>query len=126
PGKGAILLMRSREPSLLPVPAEAYWPYPGYARPMLGGPSAPDGMEFFRKLWRCKLLILAAGLGGGILAAAINATMEPRYAAESQLLIGVETPKISDIPAVLQGVSPDQEVMQSESFVLQSRGLASQ
>lgn len=119
--------MRSRENSLLAPPPQGYWPYPAPVRPVAADfTGGSDGMDFFRKLWRCKLLIVAAAVVGGIAAAAISSTLVPRYAAEARILLGVETPKVAEIEAILQEVTPSQEVVQSESYVLQSRSLASQ
>lgn len=118
--------MRSREPSLVPVPPEGYWPYPAQIRAPASIGGDPDGMDFFRKLWRCKLLIVGAAVAGALLAGLIASTLEPRYAAEARILLGVEKPKVTDIEAILQQTTPDQEVVQSESYVLQSRSLAGQ
>ncbi|SMF59123.1 Uncharacterized protein involved in exopolysaccharide biosynthesis [Tistlia consotensis] len=118
--------MPPREPYLLQVPAGA-WPPAGPATPAGAyAPAGGDGMEFFRKLWRCKWLVLGAAAAGGLLAAGVSTTLEPRYSAESQVLIGAQVPKVTQVPDVLQELSANQEVVQSESYVLQSRGLAAE
>lgn len=85
-----------------------------------------DGMDMFRKLWRRKLVIVVAAVLGGVAASAAAMMLTPRYTADTALLLGVEQPHITDIPRLLQGMVPNEEMVQSQSYVLTSRGLAAQ
>ncbi|MEQ8396060.1 Wzz/FepE/Etk N-terminal domain-containing protein [Thalassobaculum sp.] len=85
-----------------------------------------DGMDLFRKLWRHKSMIVAITVAGGVLAGAATLMMTPRYSAESQVLIGVDLPNVTDIPSLLRDMTANQEVVQSQGYVLMSRGLAAQ
>lgn len=111
-----------------------FWPPPDRNMPVEEGRLMPrylpssdsDGMDLFRKLWRRKGMIVAAAAAGGLLAGSATLLMTPRYTAESRVLIGVELPNVSNYPGLLQDVTANQEVVQSESYVLTSRNLANQ
>lgn len=108
-------------PTYLPDrPEPSDWPE---ARPHRLSIPPEDGMDLFRKLWRRKMLILVAAGVGGVIASLASATLTPRYSAETRVLIGVDLPNVTDIPTLLQETAADQEVMQSESLVLTSRGI---
>lgn len=113
--------------SYLLRPADGSWlPPPAAPGPGSGFVAGGDGMDFFRQLWRSKWLILAIACAGGLAAAVVSWTLTPRYMAEARILVGVEVPKVAEIPEVLQELTANQEAVQSESYVLQSRSLASE
>lgn len=85
-----------------------------------------DGMEIFRILWRHRGLIIGTTLAAVVLGATATFLMTPRYTSAAQVLVGVETPNVANIEAVLKGIAANQETVQSESYVLQSRSLAEQ
>lgn len=89
-------------------------------------PGSDDGMDVFRKLWRRKTTIVVMAVTGGVLAGLISLTLTPKYAAESRVLIGVDMPNIADVPSFLQEITANQEVVQSQSYVMTSRSLAEQ
>lgn len=119
--------MRPHDPSLPrlpyrpPPPPAEYRPEPFHMLPEGG-----DGMDMFRKLWRRRTLIAGSVAAGGLLAMAVCLTLTPRYMAETQVLIGVEMPNVTGLPSILQEMAANQEVVQSQSFVLQSRSIAAQ
>ena len=92
-------------------------------RPRYAPPPA-DPLDMLRKLWRRKGLVLLTTAGAFIVGAIIVGTMTPRYTAEATVLVGIEEPKVSNIESVLKGVTANLETVQSESYVVQSRGLA--
>src|SRR3546814_17346634 len=89
-------------------------------------PEGGDGMDMFRKLWRRRTLIACSVAAGGLLAMAICLMLTPRYRAETQVLIGVEMPNVTGLPGIPQEMNANQAIVQSQSFVLQSRRLAAQ
>jgi succinoglycan biosynthesis transport protein ExoP len=90
--------------------------------PAAGG----DGMELFRKLWRHRGLVVGVTLAAVIVAALATVLMKPRYSAVSQVLVGIAEPNVANIPAVLKNIEANEETVQSEGYILQSRGLADQ
>lgn len=92
-------------------------------RPRYAPPQA-DSLDMLRKLWRRKGLILLTTAGAFILGVIVISTMTPRYTAETTVMVGIEEPKVSNIEAVLKGLTANLETVQSEGYVVQSRGLA--
>lgn len=114
------------------LPNPSYGPVP--AHPMAGYPMPPfvpqripeDSVELLRKLWRRKWLIAAVILGSLLCAVVIVKSMTPLYTATSRVMLGTQEHRYAKIDAVLQGLAVNLETMQSEGFVVQSRGVAEQ
>lgn len=93
-------------------------------RPRYAPPPGGDPLDILRKLWRRKWLIALTALGTFVLAAVVISMLTPRYTAESQVLVGIEEPKVSNIESVLKGITANLETVQSEAYVVQSRAIA--
>lgn len=114
------------------LPNLSYGPVP--AQPM-GYPAAPyiqqqripeDPVELLRKLWRRKWLILGVMLASLICAFIVVRSMTPLYTAVSRVMLGTQEQRYTKIDSVLQGLAVNLETVQSEGFVIQSRGVAEQ
>jgi capsular exopolysaccharide synthesis family protein len=85
-----------------------------------------DGWEILRRIWRRKLLVGMVTAGVLVSGAVAAALLTPRYQAETRILLGIQEPKIADIQAVIEGVTPNDETINSEAYVISSRGIARQ
>ena len=112
----------------LPTPFETTAQGDGAVRTaiVLSTSAGGDGMELFRKLWRRRGTIVVATLATALVAALATLGMTPRYTAETQLLVGLATPDVADMTSVLKGIDPNEETIETEGYVLESRGLAAQ
>ena len=75
---------------------------------------------------RHRLLIAACTVvlgGAAILAAWL---MPSYYVSEARVLVGVQSPRLSNVELIVADVSPDAERVQNEGFILQSRNIAKQ
>jgi len=99
-------------------------PQPRVAPPVLAPPGGDETSQILRKLWRRKLLI--GTVAGGCLLAGLVASksMTPRYSAEARLMVGIESPNLANIEAVLKGLAVTSDTLQSESYVIASRAVA--
>ncbi len=79
-----------------------------------------------RQVWRRRWLVVLGTLAGGAIAAAVVWSIPPRYVGEVRLLVGIQTPRITDGEALVADISPDAERVQSEAFILQSHDIARQ
>jgi polysaccharide biosynthesis transport protein len=79
-----------------------------------------------RQLWRRRWFLFAAMLAGGSIAAAVVWSLPSFYVGEARLLVGVAGPRVLNVEAVIADISPDAERVQNESFILQSRTIASE
>jgi succinoglycan biosynthesis transport protein ExoP len=77
-----------------------------------------------RQLWRRRWLVGLGTLAGAAIAGAVAWSIPPQYLAEARLLVGIQGPRVLDVQAIVADVSPDAERVQSEAFILQSRGIA--
>jgi capsular exopolysaccharide synthesis family protein len=115
-----------RRTALRTVPTTPHYPV---SQPIVRpGPAAEDEsfLETLRKLWRHRRLILACTvlLGGAAIFAAW--LMPSYYVSEARVLVGVQSPRINNVEAIIADVSPDAERVQNEGFIVQSRGIAKQ
>ncbi|HJQ58684.1 MAG TPA: GNVR domain-containing protein [Vineibacter sp.] len=83
-----------------------------------------DFLETLRKLWRHRYLVVTCAmlLGGSVAALALS--LPSYYVAESRVQVGVQSPRYLNMDSIIAEASPDQERVQNESFVVQSRGVA--
>lgn len=83
-------------------------------------------IETVRKLWRHRYVVFASTLGLAALSIMAVMSMPSHYVAESRVLVGVPEPRIFKTEPFLPQLSPDAERVATESFVVQSRGIAKQ
>lgn len=111
-----------RRPALRSVPSTERYVAPATVRPV---PQPDDSLaETLRRLWRRKKMIAALTIAIGGLAAAVAWSMPSFYTAEARVLVGVQTPRVFNVEAIVSDTSPDAERVQNEGFILQSRTLA--
>jgi len=93
-------------------------------------PSAGAGEQnlsgALRQLWRRRWMLMLCTLVGGVLTAMVVTSMPSFYVAESRVLVGLQGPRVLNVESIIADVSPDAERVQNESFVLQSRVIATQ
>ena len=100
-------------------------PPPGGGRTPVGfAEDEFDLLEFVRKLWRRKGTIIGTTLTLMVLAVLFIFQLTPRYTAETLVMIDTRESNVVDVEAVISGLSPDAETIQSEIQVIRSRGLA--
>jgi len=117
-------LSSRRPPTLRSVPStERYLPS---AAPVLRPvPAQEEGLaETLRKLWRRRKLIAVTTILIGGTAGFVAWSMPSYYVAEARVLVGVDSPRVLNVEAIITDVSPDAERVANEGFVLQSRTLA--
>jgi capsular exopolysaccharide synthesis family protein len=117
-------LSSRRPPTLRSVPStERYLPPAApVLRPVL--PQDEGLAETLRKLWRRRKLIAATTILIGGTAAFVAWSLPPYYVAEARVLVGVDSPRVLNVEAIITDVSPDAERVANEGFVMQSRTLA--
>ena len=110
----------------VPTSLQNYAPEPVVPRLAAAPAEEPSFLETLRKLWRHRLLIAACTVvlgGAAILAAWL---MPSYYVSEARVLVGVQSPRLSNVESIIADISPDAERVQNEGFVLQSRNIAKQ
>ena len=110
----------------VPTSLQNYVPEPVVARLAAAPAEEQSFLETLRKLWRHRLLIAACTVvlgGAAILAAWL---MPSYYVSEARVLVGVQSPRLSNVESMVADVSPDAERVQNEGFILQSRIIAKQ
>ena len=110
----------------VPTSLQNYAPEPVVARLAAAPAEEQSFLETLRKLWRHRLLIAACTVvlgGAAILAAWL---MPSYYVSEARVLVGVQSPRLSNVVSIIADVSPDAERVQNEGFILQSRNIAKQ
>src|SRR5512133_1660501 len=110
----------------VPTSLQNYAPEPVVARLAAAPAQEQSFLETLRKLWRHRLLIAACTLvvgGAAILAAWL---MPSYYVSEARVLVGVQSPRLSNVESIVADISPDAERVQNEGFILQSRNIAKQ
>lgn len=83
-----------------------------------------DLRDLLRVLWRRKAAIAGTTILFTVLATIILFQIPPRYTASALAMIDGREQQVIDIEAVVSGLPGDQESIQSEIEVIQSRGLA--
>lgn len=95
------------------------------AQPLPGAtPDDPGLGEILAAISRRKRLLIGAIAGSLALAALYLFWVTPRYAAEAQVLIEPKNTNFVSVESVFTGLSGDEQTVQSEAFVLNSRTLA--
>lgn len=105
------------------VPAAPIRGGPPFIPPAVGGPRG-GGWDAVRKVWRRKWLVAAIAAGFMVAGAIATTFMTPKYTAQARVLIGVQAPQVTEIESVLKGLSANSETVQSEAYVITSRGIA--
>lgn len=91
----------------------------------LAAPEKDEGLlETMRRLWRQRRIVLACAVVLGAVTAVVAMSLPSRYVAEARVLVGIQGPRVFNIEAAINDVSPDAERVQNEGFILQSRILA--
>lgn len=80
--------------------------------------------EMLRKLWRRRRLIIGTVVTLTVLALIVTLQLTPRYTATASVMLEPRTSRVVDVEAVLSGLPPDTETINSEIQVLRSRQLA--
>lgn len=76
------------------------------------------------KLWQRKWIVLGVTAACILAAALVTAMLTPRYTAESQVLVGVQTPRVLSVDTILSGLTANSETVQSEAYIITSRATA--
>jgi capsular exopolysaccharide synthesis family protein len=86
----------------------------------------PDFLDTLRRLWRHRYLVCGCTVLLGGLAAAVALSLPSYYVAEARIQVGVQSPRFfnNDMGAVLADAVPDQDLVQSEGYVVTSRDVA--
>lgn len=93
----------------------------------LAAPEKDEGLlETLRRLWRQRRIVIACAVVFAAATTAIALSLPSRYVAEARVLVGIQGPRVFNIEAAVNDVSPDAERVQNEGFILQSRILARQ
>lgn len=105
-----------------PTPAPQVWPGPA---PYVAANDDPGGFwDIAVKLWRHKWLVVGVTAGFVVVAAIASTLMTPRYATESQVLVGVQSPRVLSAESILNGLTANSETVQSEAYIITSRATA--
>ena len=80
--------------------------------------------EMLRKLWRRRRIVIGTVVTLTVLALIVTLQLTPRYTATVSVMIEPRTSRVVDVEAVLSGLPPDTETINSEIEVLRSRQLA--
>ena len=83
-----------------------------------------DFFETMRKLWRHRSIIVASTMVFAVIGTAAMLRLPSYYVAEARVLVGVPSPRVLSVDAIIADMSPDAERVQNEGLVLQSRDLA--
>lgn len=83
-----------------------------------------DLRELLRKLWRRRRVILGCVFIITALATVVSFQLTPQYSASALVMIEPRESRVVDIEAVLSGLPPDTETINSEIEVIKSRQLA--
>jgi capsular exopolysaccharide synthesis family protein len=93
----------------------------------LAAPEKDEGLlETLRRLWRQRRIVLACSVLFAAATTALALSLPTRYVAEARVLVGIQGPRVFNLEAAVNDVSPDAERVQNEGFILQSRVLAKQ
>ena len=107
-------------------PGGAMLETPPYVRPAFTPPQGDavgDLREFFRTIWRWKWTIFGLTFGLTLLCTLILFQITPRYKSDAMVMLEARESKVVDLEAVVAGLPPDVEVLQSEIEVMRSRDL---
>jgi capsular exopolysaccharide synthesis family protein len=107
--------------AMRPQPAAFTPPAPGK-----GGTDAPAAKlhAALGAVWRHRwLIVLSLFVLNGAALTVVN-RLAPRYSAEASVLIGPREARVVDVKAVIEGLSGDTDVLESEIQVVRSRRLA--
>jgi uncharacterized protein involved in exopolysaccharide biosynthesis len=80
--------------------------------------------EMLRKLWRRRRIIIGTVVILTALALIVTLQMTPIYTSTASVMIEPRTSRVVDVEAVLSGLPPDTETINSEIQILRSRQLA--
>ena len=105
-----------------PEPAPQAWSGPAFF--INPGDSQTGLWDVARKLWRRKWLVAGGTLAFIAAGVAVTALMTPRYGAESQVLIGIQTPRVLNADSILSGITANAETVQSEAYIVTSHAVA--
>lgn len=76
------------------------------------------------KLWQRKWIVLGVTAACTLAAGLVTAMLTPRYTAESQIIVGVQAPRVLSVDAILSGLTANSETVQSEAYIITSRATA--
>jgi len=92
---------------------------------MRNGNKAADLRELLRRIWRRRRVVVGMVVTVTALVAIISFQLVPRYTARAQVMIEPRRSQVVDVQAVLSGLPPDTETINSEIQVIHSRQMAS-
>ena len=79
--------------------------------------------DIFQKLWRQKVWIFGTIVVVTFFSWIVIQQLTPLYTASTQVMIGAREEKVIDVERVLAGISPDRIMIESEVYVIRSRGI---
>ena len=97
-----------------------------YVRPAFTphqGDAVGDLREFFRTIWRWKWTIFGLTFGLTMLCTLVLFQITPLYKSDAMVMLEARESKVVDLEAVVAGLPPDVEILQSEIEVMRSRDL---
>lgn len=77
-----------------------------------------------RQLWHRRWLIAVVTAAGAAAMVGVAAWLPALYVGEARLLVGVPAPRVLNVQSVIADIAPDNERVQNEIQMLQSRSLA--
>jgi capsular exopolysaccharide synthesis family protein len=108
------------------LPQPVYAPPPPEVTRLYAPPPETEGFaETLQKLWRHRTTIFLVTLVFAIASVAVAKLIPTYYAAEARVLVGVPPLKVLNIESILSDMNPDADRIQNESYVVQSREVAS-
>ncbi|MGE3906297.1 MAG: GumC family protein [Reyranellaceae bacterium] len=107
------------------LPQPVHQPMPEMARIYAPPAERESFAETLQMLWRHRLMIAVVTITFLAIGIAVAKLTPTYYAAEARVLIGVPPLRVLDIESILTDSNPDADRIQNESYVLQSRAVAS-
>lgn len=83
-----------------------------------------DAFGGFRRLWRYRWTIALSTLAGAFAVGVALLATPARYVAEARVLVGLAEPRVVSVESIVADLTADDERVQSEALVVQSRELA--
>lgn len=83
-----------------------------------------DVRDLVRKIWRRKGTLCGVTLIGTLIALLVIIQLTPKYTSTAKVMVDPRENNVVNVEAVLSGLPPDLETIESEIEVLMSRGLA--
>lgn len=99
-------------------------PPPDVTRLYAPPPETEGFAETLQKLWRHRTMIFLVTLAFALVSVGVAKLIPTYYAAEARVLVGVPPLKVLNVESILSDMNPDADRIQNESYVVQSREVA--